>query len=75
MVGRDMALLHHVYAGQGRPPLVFIHAFGCDHTDWDAQITKFSRRYAVVAVDLGGHGGTPARPGHARQEPCQISPC
>lgn len=68
MVGRDMALLHHVHAGQGGPPLVFIHAFGCDHTDWAAQIAKFSSRYAVVAIDLGGHGGTPARPDHARVE-------
>lgn len=63
-----MTSLHHIRAGRGDPPLVFIHAFGCDHTDWDAQIAQFSRRHEVVAVDLGGHGGTPARPEHARVE-------
>jgi len=64
-----MALLQHFHAGQGRPPLLFIHAFGCDHTNWAAQIVTFSRQYAVVAVDLGGHGDTLAHPDHARVEP------
>ena len=54
-----MALLHHVVTGQGRPPLVFVHGFGCSHTDWDAQVAHFSPRHQTIAVDLRGHGASP----------------
>jgi pimeloyl-ACP methyl ester carboxylesterase len=55
-----MALIHHVVAGAGAPPIVFVHGFGCSHTDWRAQIEHFSKRHLTVAVDLPGHGATPA---------------
>jgi pimeloyl-ACP methyl ester carboxylesterase len=54
-----MALIHHVVTGEGRPPIVFIHGFGCAHTDWDAQVAHFSPRHKTVAVDLRGHGASP----------------
>jgi pimeloyl-ACP methyl ester carboxylesterase len=53
-------LIHHVVAGNGSPPLVFVHGFGCSHTDWQAQVEYFSLRHMTVAVDLPGHGATPA---------------
>jgi pimeloyl-ACP methyl ester carboxylesterase len=54
-----MTLIHHVVNGQGRPPLVFVHGFGCAHTDWDPQVAHFSPRHQTVAVDLRGHGASP----------------
>ncbi len=57
--GQEMALIHHVVTGNGRPPIVFVHGFGCGHTDWDAQEAHLSPRHQCVAVDLRGHDATP----------------
>ena len=54
-----MALIHHVVTGTGRPPVVFVHGFGCAHSDWDAQVAHLSPRHQTVAVDLRGHGDSP----------------
>ena len=54
-----MALIHHVVSGQGRPPVVFVHGFGCAHSDWDAQVAYLSGRHQTIAVDLRGHGASP----------------
>src|SRR5271157_2916430 len=54
-----MALIHHVVTGQGRPPVVLVHGFGCAHADWDAQVAHLSPRHQTVAVDLRGHGASP----------------
>ena len=54
-----MDLIHHVVLGQGGPPIVFVHGFGCAHGDWDAQVAYFSPRHRTVAVDLRGHGASP----------------
>jgi len=52
-------VIHHVIAGNGRPPLVFVHGFGCAHADWRAQVVHLSPRHQTIAVDLRGHGATP----------------
>jgi pimeloyl-ACP methyl ester carboxylesterase len=57
-----MPLIHHVVTGQGRPPIVFVHGFGCAHSDWDAQVAHLSPRCQTVAVDLRGHGASPGTP-------------
>ena len=49
-------MLHHVVTGQGRPPVVFVHGFGCALSDWDAQVAHFSPRHQTIAIDLRGHG-------------------
>ena len=54
-----MALIHHVVKGNGQPPVVFVHGFGCAHTDWDLQIAHLSPRLQTIAVDLRGHGASP----------------
>lgn len=51
--------MHYVQAGQGNPPLAFVHGFACTHIDWQPQIEHFSSTNAVVACDLRGHGATP----------------
>lgn len=52
-------MIHHVVTGQGMPPVVFVHGFGCAHSDWDAQVAHLSPRHRCVAVDLRGHGASP----------------
>jgi pimeloyl-ACP methyl ester carboxylesterase len=54
-----MPLIHHVLTGTGRPAVVFVHGFGCAHSDWAAQVTHLSPRHQTVAVDLRGHGASP----------------
>jgi pimeloyl-ACP methyl ester carboxylesterase len=54
-----MTLIHHVVTGQGRPPIVFVHGFGCSHTDWNTQVAHFSPHHQTIAVDLRGHGASP----------------
>jgi len=63
-----MALIDHTRRGSGRPPLVFIHGFGCARSDWDEMVAHFGGRHETVAVDLGGHGATPGTPAHRRIE-------
>ena len=65
-----MALIHHVVSGTGSPPIVFVHGFGCSHTDWRVQVDHFSAQHMTVAVDLPGHGATPAT-----AEPGSIQGC
>jgi pimeloyl-ACP methyl ester carboxylesterase len=62
-----MPLIHHVRRGAGRPPIVLVHGFACALGDWDAQVAELSRRHETVAVDLAGHGRSPAPP-----EACSI---
>ena len=54
-----MSLIHHLVAGEGRPPVVFVHGFACAHSDWDAQVAHLSPRHQTIAVDLRGHGASP----------------
>lgn len=65
-----MAMIHHVVKGEGNPPLVFVHGYACSHSDWRLQVAHFSPRHKTVAVDLPGHGASPARP-----EDCTIENC
>jgi pimeloyl-ACP methyl ester carboxylesterase len=37
-----MPLIHHVVTGNAQPPIVFVHGFACNHSDWDQQVTHFS---------------------------------
>jgi pimeloyl-ACP methyl ester carboxylesterase len=62
-----MSVMHYVQRGHGTPPIVFVHGFTCDYTDWEAQLTAFAPKHRVVACDLRGHGKTPGTP-----ETCSI---
>ena len=64
-----MTLLHlsdaNIYyesAGSGKPPLVFIHGFTCDHSDWSFQVKHFSGTKQAVTCDLRGHGQSTGKP-------------
>ena len=47
-------------SGSGGPPVVFVHGWACDATDWRDQIDALEARTTVVAGDLPGHGRSPA---------------
>ena len=49
-------------AGEGAPPLLFVHGFACSHADWQPQLEHFAATQSVVACDLRGHGATPGDP-------------
>jgi pimeloyl-ACP methyl ester carboxylesterase len=55
-----MALIQHVVAGTGSPPIVLVHGLCCSHRDWRAQVEHFRARHMTIVVDLPGHGATPA---------------
>jgi pimeloyl-ACP methyl ester carboxylesterase len=42
--------------GDGKPALVFVHGWSNDRSIWDSQMSYFSKKYKVVAVDLPGFG-------------------
>jgi pimeloyl-ACP methyl ester carboxylesterase len=44
------------------PPLVFVHGFACDRTDWRAQVDSLASTATVVEYELPGHGSTPGAP-------------
>lgn len=44
------------------PPLVFVHGFACDRTDWRAQVDSLGSRTTVVEYELPGHGSSPGAP-------------
>lgn len=51
--------LHVVRAGQGSPPIVFIHGLGSSATTWSRCMELLGPTHEVIAVDLLGHGGSP----------------
>jgi pimeloyl-ACP methyl ester carboxylesterase len=54
--------LFYERAGEGSPPLVFVHGIACAHGDWRAQLDYFRARRCVVACDLRGHGASAGDP-------------
>ncbi len=54
--------MHFIRAGQGAPPIFFVHGFACSHEDWVLQTKELQKNHEIVACDLRGHGQTPGRP-------------
>jgi pimeloyl-ACP methyl ester carboxylesterase len=51
--------LHQVRAGQGTPPIVFLHGMGSSSDTWTECMALLQDRFLVVAIDLLGHGASP----------------
>ena len=51
--------LHYTADGAGRT-IVFVHGWTCDLSVWTDQLATFARGYRVIALDLPGHGQSPA---------------
>ncbi len=54
-----MVLLHHEDGGGG-DPVVLIHGFSGDATDWDYTVAHLIHRYRTIAIEMRGHGRSPA---------------
>jgi pimeloyl-ACP methyl ester carboxylesterase len=46
--------------GESGEPLVFVHGYTGDITDWKYQVAEFSPDYRVLVIDLRGHGRSEA---------------
>ena len=55
---RNGAHLRFQVAGDGDPPLVFVHGWCCDLTYFQPQFDYFKAAHTVVALDLPGFGGS-----------------
>jgi pimeloyl-ACP methyl ester carboxylesterase len=54
---RDGVALCYEEAGEGKPPVLLVHGWCCDHTYFVPQFEHFAQRgHRIVAVDLRGHG-------------------
>ena len=51
----DVSLAYE-QAGTGEPPILLVHSWTGDRSDFVHQVGHFSRAHRVVAVDLRGHG-------------------
>ncbi len=51
--------VHYSDTGKGRV-IVLLHGFLGSHTIWEQHIKKLSKKFRVIAIDLLGHGKTPA---------------
>lgn len=54
--------MHQVERGNG-PPLLLIHGLGGSWRSWNPILEPLSRERRVIAIDLPGHGNSPATPG------------
>jgi pimeloyl-ACP methyl ester carboxylesterase len=52
--------VHVIDRGAGLPTFLFVHGFGCAHDDWRAQVADLTGEHRCLALDLPGHGATPA---------------
>lgn len=51
--------IHYTDTGKGRV-IVLLHGFLGSHEIWSEFVKKLSKRHRVIAIDLPGHGQTPA---------------
>jgi pimeloyl-ACP methyl ester carboxylesterase len=55
-LNRDGVALYYEEAGSGGPPLLLVHGFAGDLSNFAPQYEYFRRHHRVVAVDRRGHG-------------------
>jgi pimeloyl-ACP methyl ester carboxylesterase len=53
-------MLSHQDSGAGAPALVFVHGLACALEDWKPQVDVLAASHRCIAVDLPGHGESPA---------------
>jgi pimeloyl-ACP methyl ester carboxylesterase len=53
----DGLRVHHVYAGSGSPPVLFVHGLGsAGYLEWRFNLPAIARTHRVLAPDLPGFG-------------------
>ena len=53
-VAKDNVRLHFEEAGSGTP-IIFLHEFAADHTNWEPQMRYFSRGHRCIAYSARGY--------------------
>ena len=53
-VAKDNVRLYFEEAGQGTP-IIFLHEFAADHTNWEPQMRYFSRGHRCIAYSARGY--------------------
>ena len=53
-VAKDGVRLHYEEAGSGTP-IIFLHEFAADHTNWEPQMRYFSRGHRCIAYSARGY--------------------
>jgi pimeloyl-ACP methyl ester carboxylesterase len=53
--------LHSIRRGSGKP-LLLVHGLGSSRAAWSLVLPALAERREVIAVDLAGHGNSPAEP-------------
>src|SRR6202171_4362412 len=51
---KDNVRLHYEEAGSGTP-IIFLHEFAADHTNWEPQMRYFSRGHRCIAYSARGY--------------------
>src|SRR5437764_8806380 len=60
-VTRDDVRLHFEEAGEGTP-IIFLHEFAADHTNWEPQLRYFSRGHRCIAYSARGYAPSDVPP-------------
>lgn len=58
----SVPLAAHRAGDVGAPPLVLLHSIATSGAVWHPQVAIWARRHHVIALDLPGHGDSPALP-------------
>jgi proline iminopeptidase len=53
-IAKDNVRLHFEEAGSGTP-IIFLHEFAADHTNWEPQMRYFSRGHRCIAYSARGY--------------------
>src|SRR3954451_15397942 len=53
-VTRDKVRIHYEEAGSGTP-IIFLHEFAADHTNWEPQMRYFSRSHRCIVYSARGY--------------------
>lgn len=65
--------LYYEEHGDTGEPLVFVHGYTGDITDWRHQVPEFSRTYRVIVIDNRGHGKSEAPEDRAQYSVRQMA--
>ncbi len=65
--------LYYELHGDSGEPLVLVHGYTGDISDWRHQIPEFSRTHRVLVLDLRGHGRSQAPPDRSVYAVLQMS--
>src|SRR3954451_1876710 len=60
-ITRDNVRLHYEEAGSGTP-IIFLHEFAADHTNWEPQMRYFSRGHRCIAYSARGYAPSDVPP-------------